>query len=178
MTCLPGSNTDEELKFGPDINFASTPSLAFPPNMLEIMNLANDPNAFKPSPNLAIIDQIESQLASSRAFWDTLDMEAPGREDALDLYDNRYRFNADVRFNKYTEKYDVRFPPLLSRTGGIQTVLNTIRTHIDGIANVIPGAIGSLGALNRFRTFGFLASGNALQQHLGLGAIPDCGLMD
>lgn len=183
MACLTDINATniDNLKFGENINFPATPSTAFPPNMLEIMALISGPKgvegAFNPSPNLVLIDQIENKLAAARAYWDALP-DTPRRTKALRLFDGNYGFRNDVRFNPYTQRYDVSFPPLLSNTGGIQDILDIARTHINGVPDTLQGALGSLGAVNRFRTFGFIAAGNNIKKHLGEKAIPDCGLVD
>ena len=181
MACLTDSANLDELKFGEDINFPATPSTAFPPNMKDIMALISGPggveSAFNPSPNLDLIEQVENKLATGRAYWDALPASRE-RTNALRLFDGNYRFRNDVRFNPYTQRYDVSFPPLLEDTGGIQDILDIARTHINGLPDALQGALGSLGAVNRFRTFGFIAAGNNIKKHLGEKAIPDCGLVD
>ena len=52
------------------------------------------------------------------------------------------------------------------------------RSNLLGLPTTIPGALGSLGQANAIQTLSYGSAGNALQQSLGLGAIPDCGLLD
>jgi hypothetical protein len=175
MICLPFKDPNQYDLFNKSINFEAEPSLAFPPNMQDIMDELGKDGAILPSPNIAILDQVEGVLNG-------INLGIPPFTglpiDQQNLITGNYNFANDVRFNSYTGTYDLQFPPLLGATGGIQDVLNVLRSHLRGIPTSIPGALGSLGQANAFRSFGYLGSGNALQRNLGLGAIPDCGLLD
>lgn len=177
MVCLPFNDPNQYDLFDPTINFPPVPSTAFPPNMEEIMLELNNPNAFLPSPNITEIEKVEAALGAGEAFW-LAEPPSAERTSALELFGGIYDFGANPLFNQYTGQYNAAFPPLISNTGGIQDILNTLRTHLNGIPTTIPGALGSLGQANALRSMSYGNAGNILQQSLGLGAIPDCGLFD
>ena len=178
MICLPNKDPNQYDLFNENINFPPEPSNVYPPNMQDIMDELADPNAILPSPNIAEIDKAIAELddilinPTKQAILATKPIEQQ------QLINGNYNFAGDSRFNPYTSRYDARFPPLLGNIGGVRDVLNVLRTHLSGVPTSIPGALGSLGQANAFRTFGYIGQGNALQRHLGLGAIPDCGLLD
>lgn len=171
MVCLPQKDPNQYDLFNENINFPASPSVAYPPNMQDIMDELAKPGAIKPSPNIELIDQLEALLDTNPDI-----SGLPIENQQLIL--GTYSFGSDPRFNFATGTYDARFPPLLDDTGGIRDVLNVLRTHLAGIPTTVPGVLGSLGQANALRTMGYVGSGNSLQQSLGLGAIPDCGLVD
>ena len=62
MVCLPLKDPNQFDLFDEDINFGPEPSTAFPPNMQEIMDELNNPNAILPSPNIQAIDDVQVAL--------------------------------------------------------------------------------------------------------------------
>jgi len=173
MICLPLKDPNQFDLFNEDINFGPEPSTAFPPNMQDILKELENPNAILPSPNIAVIDDVQAALDAITPAQ--LALLPP---DQQDLITGGFNFGSDSRFNPYTGSYNAQFPPLLGNIGGIQDILNIARTHLLGIPTTIPGALGSLGQANALRSFSYGNAGNALQRNLGLGAIPDCGLFD
>ena len=173
MVCLPQKDPNQYDLFNQNINFPASPSAAYPPNMQNIMDELAKPNAILPSPNIAQIDALEAYL-NTLTPGDLVGLPA----DNVALINGTYNFGTNPLFNAYTGYYDPRFPPLLGNTGGIRDILNVLRTHLAGIPTTIPGALGSLGQANVLRNMSYIGSGNSLQRNLGLGAIPDCGLLD
>ena len=161
MVCLPGQEPNQFDLFDPNINFASEPSTVYPPNMKVIMDELAKPDAFAASVNLSVVDD---SIAALDAM--TAPQLAALPTESQQLINGTYDFAGDSLFNQYTSNYNTAFPPLISNG------------DITGIPTSIPGAVGSLGQANILRSFGTISSGNGLQRHLGLGAIPDCGITD
>jgi len=173
MSCLPINDPNQFDLFNSNINFAPVPSSAFPPNMAAIMDELAKPDAFAPSVNLTVVDDAITALDAM-----TGPEIAALPANSQQLIAGTYDFAGDPLFNAFTSNYNIAIPPLISNGDSLRDILSLFRTHIVGIPTTVPGVIGSLGHANILRSFGAISSGNGLQKHLGLGAIPDCGLAD
>jgi hypothetical protein len=146
----------------------------FPPQMIDLVNAIQNGTAFVEPTNITVFNQIMDHM-------DTLPpsgSRSGGTSDDSDIMNNMYNWTGDVRFDPYTNIYEVSLPPLLPDTGGIDDVLNTVGNHIIGIEDTIHGLPGSLGLNNIFRTMGYANAGLAVRDQLGLPDIPDCGLLN
>ena len=177
MICLPEKDPNQFDLFSDEINFPPEPSTVYPPNMQDIIDAIKDPNSFKPSPNEALIDDIEAALSniSSQPGFGALPQE---QKDLLTGSNGGYNFAGNPDFNRFTSGYGVNFPPILGNTGSIQDIMDLLRTHIRGLPTTVPGVLGSMGVTNTMRTLGHASSNNAIRRGLGVVAIPDCGLLD
>jgi len=177
MICLPNSFLDGDTNqydlFSSDINFPAAKSVVYPPNMANIMEEVSKPGAIKDSVNLSSVNSLISDIESiTPAQLATLPL------DSQQIINGSYSYSSNPSFNSYTGVYSAGLPPLISDGDSLLDIIGTLRTSLSGIPGAQAGSIGSMGSANALTNLGYSQAGNALQQNLGLSAIPDCGLMD